>query len=40
MTLSEAGKRYQLLDEIHAKQQALDELDYMLQETKMDYKNK
>ena len=31
-------QRYQLLDEIHVKQQALDELDYMIQETKMDQK--
>ena len=27
-------QRYQLLDDIHDKQQALDELDYMIRETK------
>lgn len=27
-------QRYKLLDDIHDKQQALDELDYMIQETK------
>lgn len=27
-------QRYQLLDDIHYKQQALDELDYMIRETK------
>lgn len=33
-------QRYQLLDEIHVKQQALDELDYMIRETKKSDKNK
>lgn len=33
-------QRYQLLDDIHDKQQALDELDYMIRETKMGHENK